>query len=136
MVIPPVREVLDRAREHLGVDREHQILMGGVDLGDLARPGPCADQRSDHDRRLPLDLRDLLCDLRVGGVAEQRAPRLTMLFHEREERVHPKSQPLLTRCARRTGVRLQAAEDLAGMLHDEFGVQLALRREVLVDQRL
>ena len=76
-----------------------------------------------------------VADLRVGRVAEQRAPRVAVLLDEGQERVDAAAQPLLARRARlrrwpAAGGRSRRRAPRAA------GVQRALGREVLVDQRL
>ena len=80
-------------------------------------------------------LRDERGDLGVGGVAEQRAPRLAMLLDEREERVDAVAQALLA-VLPALHRRLDAGEDLGRLGVEQRAVQLALGGEVLVDQRL
>ena len=114
------------------ISKNSALLLRG-DAGLARRVG--RHQRGDDARRLLAHARDRLDDLGVGGVAEQRAPGVAVLLDERQERVDAAAQALLPRRAG-LGVGLQAPEDLARVLLDELGVELALAGEVLVDQRL
>jgi len=93
------------------------------------------DEPRDHAGRTRLDARDERRDVRIGGVAEQRAPRLAVLLDEAQERVDAVAQPLLAGLAARYG-RLDAVEDRRRVRVEQRAVQLPLRREVLVDERL
>src|SRR5262249_27801121 len=86
-------------------------------------------------RGLRLHARDERGDLRVGGVAEQRAPRLAVLLDVGQEGVDAAAQPLLAGRAA-LGRPLEAPEDLGGVRVEQRAVELALGVEVLVDQRL
>ena len=121
--------------EQLRVRLERQRALTGVALGVLADVRVGGHELGDDADRLLLDAGDRVGDLRVGRVAEERLPGVAVLLDERQERVDPAAQPLLPR-GPGLGVRLQPAEDLGRVRVDELGVQLALGREVLVDQRL
>src|SRR4051812_46020199 len=126
MLGPPVGQRLAGARRQLGVHLD-------VLLGDAGAAG--GHERHDRARRLTLQPVDERRQLRVGRVAEERAPGLAALLDPAEERVDAAAQPLLARRARRR-VGGEAPRQLAGVLVDERLVQRPLGVEVLIDQRL
>src|SRR3954463_7736491 len=130
MVVPPRGERLDRPREHLCVDLE-----AGAAVVDRRAARPGGDQARDDAGRPALDARDERPDLRVGGVAEQRAPRLAVLLDEREERVDAVAKALLA-VLPALHRSLDAGEDLGRLGIEQRPVELALGGEVLVDERL
>ena len=135
VVVPPRRERLHGAGQHLGVDLDPRRAVRGAGREVRGRVEVGGDQPRDDARRLGLDAGDQRGDLGVGGVAEQRPPRLAALLDEAQERVDAVAQALLARPAARGG-GLEAAEDLGRLRVEERAVQFALGLEVLVDQRL
>jgi hypothetical protein len=135
VVVPPRGEGLHRARQQLGVDLHADAVVGRARGEVRRRVGVGREQARDHRRRLGLQPGDERADLRVGRVAEQRAPRLAVGLDEPEEGVDAGAQPLLPAPAAVGGGR-EEAEDLGRVGLEQRGVQDALGLEVLVDERL
>ena len=98
------------------------------------RVGVGRDERGDDGGGLGLDALDDVAHLGVGGVAEERPPRLAMLLDERQEGVDAAAQALL---ARRPGAALACRRwKISSTCASSRRVELALGGEVLVDEGL
>ena len=94
LVVPPVRQRLDAAREQRGVHLQRAARR------DRALSGSAAISAAITADRLRLHALDHVADLGVGRVAEQRAPRVAVVLDEGQERVDAAAQPRLAVGAR------------------------------------
>src|SRR3954454_19524951 len=135
VVAPPDRERLHGAAQLLG---EH--LYGepplGLRLAALSRRDRLGGhQARDRLRGLLLEALEQLRHVGLEVVPEEQPERARVRLDPLEERVDTVPQSHLARL-RAGGGQRQGLEDLLDVTLQQGGVQLLLRREVLVDQRL